>query len=155
MLGLKRILIGTKAKCWKTSQRMAVVTSPHILHQSDWNSLPDSWACWELAGCSCSREKGGKNEVAWWLSKHLARVLCFYYTLLMPRGLKKLMPFGSSCEWSELPQQQSRAVSLTALKCQIMGMSWKGLCQMARKWWLQQIVIIVFFSVMDVCLYLM
>lgn len=30
-----------------------------------------------------------KKKVVWWLSKHLARVLCFYYTLLMLRGLKE------------------------------------------------------------------
>lgn len=62
MVGLKRIWTGTKAKCWKTSQRMALVTNSYIFHQSDWKSLPDSWWCRELSGCRCFREKRGKKR---------------------------------------------------------------------------------------------
>lgn len=62
MVGLKRILLGTKAKCWKTSQRMALVTCPYILPQSDWKSLPDSWACKELSGAAAPERKGKKRS---------------------------------------------------------------------------------------------
>lgn len=101
------------------------------------------------------REKGGE-KVAWWLSKHLARVLCFYYTLLMLRGLKKLVLFGSSlwvewvataAEWSSVSPCPKMPNYGDVMKRSLPNGT-EVMASTDSNYW-------VFFSVMDVCLYLM
>lgn len=60
MVGLKRILLSTKAKCWKTSQRMALVTSPYILHQSAENLCLTLERAENSLGAAAPERKGKK-----------------------------------------------------------------------------------------------